>query len=69
MSVCGLINIPPCEAKILMSRNPPLGAREIQDYRHNSICEWLIPAHWVFGDVGRDATELVLQSTANLALT
>lgn len=48
------IHIPPWEAENPMSRNQPLGAREIQDYRHHTICEWLLPAHRAFGDIGRD---------------
>ena len=49
-------NIPPWEAEILMSRNQPLRARKFEDYRHHTICEWLLPAHRVFGDIGRDVS-------------
>lgn len=50
------LNIPPYEAEILMSRNQPLEARETEDYRHHTICEWLIAAHRAFEDIGRDVT-------------
>lgn len=39
-----------------MSRNQPPRARKFEDYRHHTICEWLLPAHRVFGDIGRDVT-------------
>jgi hypothetical protein len=47
-------NIPPWEGEIFPSRNEPLGARNFQDRRRDSICEWPIPAHRVFGNVGSD---------------
>jgi hypothetical protein len=49
-------NVPPYVVEILMGRNEPMEAQGQQMFRRDAVFDWMVPAHRVFRNIGRDVS-------------